>query len=227
MFRDAMLACDWITWIDAPRLVHLGRQIAGLWSRVDARPGATAPVQRAAIGSLLSAMISGRLAASGTRSWAISTEPAPGEGLEYFAALLPTARFICLHRRCDAVAHSAVRARPWGISGAGASLDSFTMRHPLNHAVALAEYWEAQTRALLGFEAAQPHRCLRVRYEDVAEDQDRIEAEVLRFTGMTLRLQPSLDEPGPGALPPGQLPDGLLSRVNEVMKMLEYETISV
>jgi hypothetical protein len=226
VFREAMLACDRITWIDAPRLVHLGQQIAGLWSRVDARPGPSASVQRAAIGSLLRAMVLGRLATSGTRSWAVATEPAPREGLEFFAALFPAARFICLHRRCDAVAVSAVRARPWGISGAGASLDAFAKRHPGNQAAALAEYWDAQTRALLAFEAARPDRCLRVHFEDVSEDRARVESEVLRFTGMALKLRADPDDAGTGVLPPDQMPEGLLGRVNELIGQLGYETVT-
>jgi Sulfotransferase family len=226
VFREAILACDQITWIDAPRLVHLGRQISGLWSRVDARVGSSSSVQRTAIGSLLTSMVIGRLASSGTRSWAVATEPAPCEGLEFFAGLFTKARFICLHRRCDAVALSAVRARPWGISGAGASLDAFATRHPWNQAAALAEYWEAQTRALLAFEAAQPDRCLRVRLEDVSEDQAGVESEILRFTGLPLTLRTDPDDAGPGAFPPDQLPEGLLSQVNELIEELGYDKIA-
>jgi hypothetical protein len=222
--REAVLACESMAWIDAPRFVHLGHQLAGLWTRIDGRPNVS--LQRSAIGALLNAMLIGRLAGSGARSWAAATEPAPSEGLDFFATLLPTARFICLHRRCDTVALSVVRARPWGISGAGATLDAYATKHPWNQATALTDYWATQTQALLAFEAAHADRCLRVRFEDIIADKTGVESRLAGFAGLPLRLQTADDDVVTGSLPSDQLPDGLLRRVNDLMEELKYEPIA-
>ena len=112
LLRRALMARDDVVWIDAPGLVHLGHQVARVWSRVDGRPATSSALARKAIGAMLQSMILGRLALDGGGAWASTTAPSPREGVEFFSEMFPATRFLCLHRRCDQVIESVLAARP-------------------------------------------------------------------------------------------------------------------
>jgi hypothetical protein len=102
---------------------------------------------------------------------------------------------------------------------------------------ALAAWWVGHAGPVLAFELAHPQSCLRVRYEDLAENPGQAERDVLGFLGLD-ELVPSLpklpgdadgpvltgaDAPGCGAdLPAGQIPPPLLAQVNNLHARLGY-----
>jgi len=229
VLRRALSAGGSVTWIDAPALVHLGHQIMRTWAMAEGRPNGASALARTAASSLLDVLIAGRLAADGRGTWSATTVPEPGDGLEFFAGIVPAARFVCLHRRCDAVVRSVLSAHPWGIA-AGIGFDKFVMRHPLSPAAAVAEYWAAHTAALAGFEAAHPDRCLRVRYEDMLADPAGTSSLMREFTGAHVDLPVnSAGSQTADFMPPVPelVPAELMSRVNDLMTGLGYPALEL
>jgi Sulfotransferase family len=230
LLRRALAAGGSVTWIDAPSLVHLGHQVARTSAMVQGRADGTSALVRKAVNSLIQVFITARLAADGRRAWSATTVPEPRDGLEFFAGMMPTARFVCLHRRCDAVVRSLLAARPWGIDP-GAGFDQFIIRHPLSPAAAVAEYWAAHTAALAGFETAHPDRCLRVRFEDMLGDPAGASSLLREFTGAQVDIvvdgAGALSAGGTAVLPaaPEQVPVELMCRVNDLMTGLGYPAL--
>jgi hypothetical protein len=232
VLRRALAAGGSVTWIDAPALVHLGHQIARIWARADGRANGASALARTAASSLLQVLIAGRLAADGRGTWSATTVPEPADGLEFFAGMVPAARFVCLHRRCDAVVRLVLAAHPWGID-AGIGFDRFVMQHPFSPAAAVAEYWAAHTAALAGFEAAHPDRCLRVRYEDMLADPAEASSLLRDFTGVWLDLAVesagAQSADGAAGMPPVPelVPAELMGRVNDLMTGLGYPALAL
>lgn len=230
VLRRALAAGGSVTWIDAPALVHLGHQVARTWAMAEGRANGTPALARREVSSLLQVLITGRLAADGCRAWSTTTVPEPGDGLEFFAGMVPAARFVCLHRRCDAVVRSVLAAHPWGISP-GTGFDKFVMQHPLSPAASVAEYWAAHTTALARFEAAHPDRCLRVRYEDMLADPAEASSLLRDFTGAQVDIvvdgAGAQSADGTAAMPPvpGLVPAELMGRVNDLMTDLGYPAL--
>jgi Sulfotransferase family len=112
-----------------------------------------------------------------------------------FATLLgqvyPDAQFVCLYRQCMDVIASGLEASPWGLSSFGFA------RHaegfPGNSVAAIGHYWLMTTGAIAQFEALNPDRCIRVRYEDLVSAPEDTANSVFAF----LREQPV---PGIGEL---------------------------
>ncbi len=164
----------------------------------------------------------------------LTERAAPRAGLDFFARTFPSAKFICLHRRCDAVIRTVLAAHPWGIVGDGTAFHSFVMMHPWSLPAAVAEYWAAQTKVLSDFETDHPDRSLRVRYEDMLTCPDETSSRLVGFTGLTLRIG-SNEATGPtgravgsagDTLPaPKRIPLELVSRVNTLMTVLGYPTL--
>jgi hypothetical protein len=230
LLRRALTAGGSVTWIDAPALVHLGHHIARTWAMADGRANGAPALARTAASSLLQVLIAGRLAADGRGTWSATTVPQPRDGLEFFVGMVPAARFVCLHRRCDAVVRSVLAAHPWGIE-AGIGFDKFVMQHPLSPAAAVAEYWAAHTAALTGFEAAHPDRCLRVRYEDMLADPAAASSLLRRFTGTQVDIAvdgaSAQSVNGTAGMPPAPdlVPAELMTRVNDLMTGLGYPAL--
>jgi protein-tyrosine sulfotransferase len=230
LLRQALAAGGSVTWVDAPGLVHLGHQVARTSAMVQGRADGTSALARKAVSSLIQVLITARLAADGRPTWSATTVPEPQDGLEFFADMVPTARFVCLHRRWDTVVRSLLTARPWGIDP-GTGFDRFTIRHPLSPAAAVAEYWAAHTAALAGFETAHPDRCLRVRYEDMLADPAGVSSLLQDFTGAQVDIVAdeagALSARGTAVMPaaPEQVPVELMARVNDLMTGLGYPAL--
>jgi hypothetical protein len=232
MLRRALTTGGSVTWIDAPALVHLGYQVARTSAMAEGRANGTSALARTTVSSLLLVLITGRLAADGRQTWSATTVPEPGDGLEFFAGMVQAARFVCLHRRCDAVVRSVLAAHPWGISP-GTGFDKFVIKHPLSPAAAVTEYWAAHTAALAGFEATHPDRCLRVRYEDMVADPAKTSSLLRDFTGAQVDIvvdgggAQSAD--GTAVMPPAPelVPADLMGRVNDLMTDLGYPALEL
>lgn len=101
------------------------------------------------------------------------------ERTESLGRIFPTARFLCLHRHCLDMIASGLEASPHGLGAYG--FDFYARETPLNAVWALGRYWADRAEAALAFEEANPHRCLRIRYEDFVRDPHAILTEVCRF----------------------------------------------
>ena len=223
VLREALASGQEVSWIDATGLVHLGHQVATVWSRVDGRSAAPQALTQSAVRSLLQTMLAGRLAADGRRRWAAATVPAPRAGLDFFARVFPAARFVCAHRSCDAVIRAVLAVNRWGLGGDGTGFDGYVMKHPWSPAAAVAEFWADQAEALAGFEADHPEACLRVRYEDMAASPESTDSALADFTGLRLGTTAggAVAPRGPAPVP-GRIPAGLMDRVNKLMTDLGY-----
>jgi hypothetical protein len=123
------------------------------------------------------------LAWAGKERWCdktVCTASSAGN-LEFFLAMYPRARFICLYRNCMDVVSSVLEATPWGVRGYG--LEPFVVNNPGNSVAAIADYWTVHTRSIATFEQAHPEACLRVRYEDFVTNPEAQAARIFRFLG--------------------------------------------
>src|SRR5262249_9038920 len=100
-----------------------------------------------------------------------------------FAELLlrvyPEAKFVCLYRHPMDVIASGMEACPWGLNGYG--FDPYIATTPGNAVMALARYWADNVAITLATEERFSDRCLRVRYEDLVIDPERVAAGLFAF----------------------------------------------
>jgi Sulfotransferase family len=188
----------------------------------------------ASVRSLVKGVVTSLLVRSGRSRWCEMVVAHQGAA-EAFLRVFPKARFVCLHRSCPDVIYSTLQANPWGLSGP--AFAPFVTAHPDSALTALAAYWVAHAGPLLAFEEAHPESCLRVRYEDLATEPDRVKRDLHEFLGpeegTALPSLPGGDDPalpftGPMApgcgaeLPVGLLPSALLAQVNDLQGKLGH-----
>jgi hypothetical protein len=108
---------------------------------------------------------------------------------------------------------------------------AFTAAYPGHHAAALAAYWLARTEPMLQFEEAHPGRCLRVRYEDLADEPDRAIHDICTFLGLAEDVRAALPWPDRDdddalptrpSIPVDQIPGPLHAQVNATLTRLSY-----
>lgn len=172
------------------------------------------------------------------------------EQVDSVARVWPDARFVFLYRHCMDFIGSALEAEPFGLEAYGFA--DFARIHPTNHVAALGSYWHDRTARMLKAESdLPPERRVRIRYEDLVADPDGTLAPVWEL----LQVAPHSgageaaftqrhDGGGPadhkiwltrgvhgesvgrGArIPPGHLPAGLRSGINEQLAALGYPTL--
>jgi hypothetical protein len=162
-----------IEWLPGASLVQLCERLAVEWRIIDETPDGISALARKSIKAVVQTMVTSRLLRGGRRRWfgtAIGAIPTPECT---FTALYPGARFVILHRQCVDVIFSGIASCPWGLSNSGYGYDGFAAVHAGNSVSALADYWATNTALMLNFENALPDRCLRIRYEDLADDPQK------------------------------------------------------
>lgn len=215
-------------------------QAATAWRQAEGREDRPlSPLAAASVRSLAAGLMSAIVVRSGGRRWC-EIAAAPRGPAETFLELFPGTRFVCLHRACPDVIYAVLQASPWGVAGPGFA--PFLAAYPASTVAALAAWWISRTGQTLAFEREHPDACLRVRYEDLAEDPGQTEGDILRFLGLDQQFPavPELpgdsdpaqagptgsDAPGCGAdLPVGQLPPLLVAQVNELHAQLGYSPL--
>ena len=212
-------------------ILPLCEQAAAAWGAVDDRPnGPPSRLAETSTRALATSMITALLVRQGKRRWCEVATAAP-DAATAFVRLFPSTRIVCLHRAWQDVVGAAVRASPWGLSGA--EFTPFVSAHPASAAAALTAYWVARTTSLLAFEQAHPGICHRVRYEDLAGDSVSGLSSFLGLADQGPVPSAWLYEdsavpargttsPGPG-FPAGQLPPPLLERASALMESLGYQ----
>lgn len=179
----------------ATGIVPLCQAAAAAWSQIEIHPGPS--MSRLAISSirtLVSTQLTIVLAAADKRRWCELAASAPSAA-QTFLQIFPEARFVCVHRACTDVISAAITSQPGGINGP--LISRFIRRYPGNSIAAVAAYWTWATEQMLAFEAANPHACRRVRYEDVVADA----AHALDSIRSSLHVnQPTHQRPLPGII---------------------------
>lgn len=97
------------------------------------------------------------------------------------AQVFPAAQFVCLYRHCMDVVDSGLEASPWGLSSFGFARHAEEL--PGNSIAAIGHYWLMTTGAIAQFEALNPDRCVRVRYEDLVSAPEDTANSVFAFLG--------------------------------------------
>jgi hypothetical protein len=169
---------------------------------------------------------------------------------ELLAELYPQARFVCLYRHCMDVIASGAEVCPWGVSRFG--FDPYVAQNPGNTVAAIGSYWADCERAILDFEAKNPDRCLRVRYEDLVTAPEEVAAGLLAFLGSapvqgitTACFATPHEGDGPGdekiwfttkisaetmgrgvRVPAAALPQPLRDQINETLATLGYRAVT-
>lgn len=167
--------------------------------------------------------------------------------LDLLARLWPEARFVLLHRHCMDMVLSGLEASPWGLAEYGFA--QVAQRSPTDSVVALAAYWADRTARMLDFEAREPERTLRVRYEDLVTRTGEVLEAIFAHLGVrapaaTAALGSGTSGHGPadhtiwytdavhanavgrGArVPPDHVQGPLREHVNGLLEQLGYATV--
>ncbi|HEX4089144.1 MAG TPA: sulfotransferase [Trebonia sp.] len=225
--RDPSFVCTFGTGVLAAC-----EQAAQVWRNIENNPTGMSALASTSVRVLVNTMLTSIRARTGAGRWCefISADPSVAET---FLSLFPDTKCICLHRSCPDSVHLGFNANPWGL--AGNSFSTFNAKYPSSQLSALSAWWAARTRTLLDFEAAHPGVSLRVHYEDLVSDPLAEERRILDFIGVDNQLSALVNEsdsaveivkagkPGCGAgFPAGQLPQQLLSDINELQARLGY-----
>ena len=116
------------------------------------------------------------------RTWFCDKSLGSAEHAKLLLQIYPGTKFVCLYRHPMDVIASALEACPWGLVGYG--FDPYIAATPGNSVFALARFWLEHTAHIMAVEEDFPDQCLRVRYEDLVEDPDRVMSEVFRHLGI-------------------------------------------
>jgi hypothetical protein len=215
---------------------------AAAWRQVERRPAkGLSPLAVKSIRVMATQMITAVTVRSGRPRWCEMAAPEPGAA-EAFLQVFPGTRFVCLHRACPDLISAVLLASPWGLSGT--EFAPYLGAYPGSTVAALAAWWTAHARPVLDFDRAHPGACLRLRYEDLAEDPDAALKSVRAFLGLGgPDILPSVSGDAPGGVPvpagagpadrkPGadlpldQLPPALLAEVNQLHAELGYPRLT-
>ncbi|MGH3171511.1 MAG: sulfotransferase, partial [Trebonia sp.] len=157
-------------------------QAAAAWRQVEKRPAkGLSPLAVKSVRVMATQMITAVTVRSGRPRWCelAAAEPSAAEA---FLQVFPGTQFVCLHRSCPDLIAAVLLASPWGLSGAGFA--PYVATYPGSTVAALAAWWAARVWPVLDFERAHPGACLRLRYEDLAEDPDATLNGIRAFLGL-------------------------------------------
>jgi Sulfotransferase family len=226
---DPQLACT-----AGSGIIPLCHQAAAAWRRLEPGQSGISALARSSIRSLAGTMMAAVLLSAGKPRWC-ETATLSAHAAGTFAELYPDSRFLCLHRGCEDVIRTAIRATPWGLAGQG--LGTFAAAYPGSGVAALAAYWAEYAAPLVEFEDLRPDQCLRILSEDLAARPDAIAASVSGFLGINgyrkplrggidpaeVAADPELAELSASApIPLNQIPEPLLDVINNLQAQLGY-----
>lgn len=209
-------------------------QAATAWRQVEGRPAkGLSPLAVKSVRAMATQMITAVTVRAGRPRWC-ETAAAEPSAAETFLQMFPGTRFVCLHRACPDLIAAVLLASPWGVSGP--VLAPYVAAYPGSTVAALTAWWVAHAGPVLDFERAHPGACMRVRYEDLAEDPDAARSGIQAFLDLrapdaappvpaVVPVQASADAPSQATgadLPLDRIPPPLLTQVNELHAELGY-----
>lgn len=224
------LACT-----SATGLLPVCHDAISAWQQAEGRTGRPSALAIKSVRTLATAMITVIQACHGARRWCEIAYSGP-EVAETFLQVFPAVRFLCLYRSMPGVLSEAVGAYPWGLGDS--PFWAYSSSHPGNNVATIAAYWTVRSQALLDFESSHPGSCIRVRYEDLADDSGRRAAGIFDALGLDDGELARLREParkgqygtheaaldtGESQFPVDRIPLALRSRAAEVSARLGYE----
>lgn len=215
-------------------LLPLCHSAARIWQQVEGQGTIPSALALKSIRTMVGTMAAVLQSQTGARRWC-ETAYAPAAVAETFLRIFPAADFLIVHRSLRGVLTEAAETYSRG-PGHSPSW-SYAEPPPGNDEATIASYWTARANGLLRFQAAHPHACLRIRYEDLATDLPQHTARVLAHlrlpaNGLTApdnlpedaghaRAGTPEDNVGP-VLPRAQLPSQLLAEVRDLHSKLDY-----
>lgn len=100
--------------------------------------------------------------------------------LDILQKVFPDARYICLYRNCLDVVNSCIKFNALGYME---ELAPYVRNRPSNFVGAMIDNWLEKNNKLLAFERAHSQQCIRVNYESLVSEPERILAELFGFLG--------------------------------------------
>lgn len=94
--------------------------------------------------------------------------------------IFPEAKYVCLYRNCLDVSYSCIKFSPLGYMD---ELAPYVQKRPTNFVAAMIENWLDKNKKLLEFEETHTDQCIRVNYESVVQQPERVLAELFGFLG--------------------------------------------
>jgi Sulfotransferase family len=216
-------------------LLPLCEQAMATWRNADARPtGLPSALARSSTRALAATVITSILAREGKPRWCEVAVANP-EAAEAFLQLYPETQFLCMYRACPGVIRAALDASPWGITDP--VFAPFVRAHPVSTVAGLTAYWVMHTRSLLAFEHAHPRACLRVRFEDLVDDQPQAEDRVMAFLGAGptdgragpgrySQTQPAPQDTDLAGFPDHLVPPALRAQADDLLRELDYPVMT-
>jgi hypothetical protein len=188
---------------------------------------------KSSVRSLITGMLTIISARTGGQRWCEVSGAEPSSA-ETFLQVFPHTKFICMHRSFADAAYVVLRTSPWGITGV--QFGPYITAYPSNTPAALAAWWVTRVEPIVRFEKEHPESCLRVRYEDLAEEPDATTAGIRQFLGLVDGTPSTMtgdagdpardrewEQPGCGKdFPADQLPPLLRTQVNALHAELGY-----
>lgn len=101
--------------------------------------------------------------------------------LPILTSVFPDARFICLYRDSLDTVHSCLE---YSRNGFMPELSEYVVRQPHNLIAAMLTAWTENTTTLVDFEAQNPDRCFRIRYEDLVTTPEESLRPLFAFAGV-------------------------------------------
>ena len=229
LLREVLSACPAVTCTMGTGVIPLCHATLAVWRAVEGRNAAPSALAIRSVRTLAATMITAIQAGSGATRWCDIAVATP-EAAAAFLQVFPSTAFLCLHRGFDGVLADGLKAYPWGL---GASpFWPYAGSHPGNSVATIAEYWAAGTERLLNFEASHAERCGRVRYEDLAAEENRVAAAVHGFIGLDPDALPARHTPRVAAGEDGDeavraeqlscLPDWARAKISGLQARLGY-----
>lgn len=215
-------------------VLPLCEQAMAVWRNADGRAASGRPSRLASTTTrtLVTSAITSILVREGKRRWCEVAAASP-RAAEAFLRLYPGTRFVCLYRAFPGAIRAALDASPWGL--ADPEFAPFTRAYPASTVAALTAYWVAHTGSLLEFEHSHPQACLRIRSEDLADDQHQVIERILSFSGLPGLGDMVAPDPDSQAhrvsacpeadLPANLIPPAMLTQANDMLRELGYPAL--
>jgi len=132
---------------------------------------------RRVISNILSRYTQGK----GKRNWCEkSTENI--DHLDILHKVFPNAKYICLYRNSLDVTNSCLKFSPLGYMD---ELAPYIRNRPTNFVAGMIDNWLDKNKKLLAFEREYNKQCIRVNYESLVQEPERVLAELFGFLGET------------------------------------------